>query len=162
MDPNPKRQSAGVWLLAAAVFAWCFVDCSCSAGQPGETSEEAGQEVGPDGAKKKRSHRHKRKHKDRHSPSGLPEGVPEKAGKVLAYIDQHGRAPQGYVGGRTFSNRERHLPRTDRDGKPVRYREWDVNPKVRGKNRGPERLVTGSEGSAYYTPDHYRTFVQIR
>ena len=27
---------------------------------------------------------------------------------------------------------------------------------------GPERLVTGSDGSAYYTDDHYKTFKKIR
>ncbi|MGO9868230.1 MAG: ribonuclease domain-containing protein [Rhodomicrobium sp.] len=42
------------------------------------------------------------------------------------------------------------------------YQEWDVNPRVPGVNRGAQRLVTGSDGSAYYTDDHYKTFTQIR
>jgi len=37
-----------------------------------------------------------------------------------------------------------------------------VNPRMPGKNRGPERLVTGSDGSAYYTADHYKSFIKIR
>ena len=44
----------------------------------------------------------------------------------------------------------------------IAYQEWDVNPKVEGVNRGTERLVTGSDGSAYVTADHYRTFTKIR
>ena len=92
----------------------------------------------------------------------LPEGVPAKVARVLKYIDDHKKAPDGYVGGRTFENRERRLPKRDARDKLITYREWDVNPKVRGKDRGPERLVTGSDGSAYYTADHYKHFKKIR
>ena len=48
------------------------------------------------------------------------------------------------------------------EGKAISYQEWDVNPKVHNVNRGAERLVTGSDGSAYYTSDHYRTFTKVR
>ncbi|MFM8931982.1 MAG: ribonuclease domain-containing protein [Gemmataceae bacterium] len=44
----------------------------------------------------------------------------------------------------------------------MRYREWDVNPLRPGLNRGAERLITGSDGSAHYTLDHYDTFKKIR
>ena len=48
-------------------------------------------------------------------------------------------------------------------GKGITYREWDINPKPSGPGgRGAERLVTGSDGSAYYTADHYQTFIRIR
>ena len=47
-------------------------------------------------------------------------------------------------------------------GRPINYQEWDVNRHVPGKDRGAERLVTGSDGSAYYTSDHYRTFTRVR
>jgi ribonuclease T1 len=80
---------------------------------------------------------------------------------TLQHIRATGKAPKGYVGGRTFENRERRLPRSDRDGLTVAYREWDVHPKVQGVNRGAERLVTGSDQSAWYTPDHYRTFTRL-
>jgi guanyl-specific ribonuclease Sa len=34
---------------------------------------------------------------------------------------------------------------------------------VPGRDRGPERLVVdGTSGRAYYTADHYRTFVPLR
>jgi ribonuclease T1 len=96
----------------------------------------------------------------------LPAGVPSKVVKVLKHIDEHKSAPDGYEGGRTFLNLgrdgEQALPRKDKQGRPIRYHEWDVNPRVPGKNRGAERLVTGSDGSAYYTADHYRTFTKIR
>jgi guanyl-specific ribonuclease Sa len=96
------------------------------------------------------------------APMTLPRGVPEKALKVLKYVDEHDDALPGYEGGRTFLNLERHLPQFDRRGRRIRYREWDVNPHRPGINRGAERLITGSNGSAYYTSDHYRTFKRIR
>lgn len=77
---------------------------------------------------------------------------------VLKHVRQFGKAPEGYVGGRDFQNREKVLPGKTTAGKNIRYREWDVFPKIPGKNRGPERLVTGSDGSAYYTKNHYRSF----
>lgn len=92
----------------------------------------------------------------------LPAGVPAKVGKVLKYVDEHGKALAGYEGGRNFLNAEKHLPRQDADDKPIKYREWDVNPHRPGVNRGAERLVTGSDGSAYYSNDHYRSFKKIR
>jgi guanyl-specific ribonuclease Sa len=40
----------------------------------------------------------------------------------------------------------------------VTYREWDVNPNIKGVDRDDERIVTGSNGTAYYTNDHYNSF----
>jgi ribonuclease T1 len=87
--------------------------------------------------------------------------IPEKAYTVLAYIRKHNQAPDGHVGGRKFGNYEKRLPQKDHNGKPARYREWDVNPKKQGKNRGRERLVT-SEKRAWYTGDHYETFEELK
>lgn len=81
--------------------------------------------------------------------------VPQKVIDVLNYVKAHGEAPEGYVGGRVFQNREHRLPET------TTYNEWDVNPKVNGQNRGAERLITGKDHSAYFTNDHYRTFKRI-
>ncbi|MBX7105011.1 MAG: dienelactone hydrolase family protein [Gemmataceae bacterium] len=91
-----------------------------------------------------------------------PAGIPDKVLKVLKHVDDNDRAPDGYEGGRNFGNFERRLPANDRNGRRLRYREWDVNPLRPGVNRGAERLVTGSDGSAYYTSDHYETFKKIR
>ncbi len=92
-------------------------------------------------------------------------GAEQKVLAVLEVIDRTGEAPAGYRGGAQFMNDGRGggqvLPRTDAGGKPVTYREWDVNPYT-GANRGTERLVTGSDGSAWYTNDHYDSFVRIR
>ena len=83
--------------------------------------------------------------------------VPAYALEVLAKVRaRDGDALPGYVGGTRFQNRERRLP-------PGTYREYDVHPRIRGRDRGPERLVIdGKSGRAYYTPDHYRTFVLVR
>ncbi|MBI5855302.1 MAG: hypothetical protein HZB35_08780 [Nitrospirae bacterium] len=83
--------------------------------------------------------------------------LPQKVFDVLEQIRQHeGAPPPGFIGGRIFQNRERRLPRG-------RYREYDVNPKIRGQNRGPERLVIDQRsGKAYYTRDHYRSFVPVQ
>ena len=87
--------------------------------------------------------------------SKLPQ-APAKALDILRAIQNRGgEPPPGYVGGRIFQNRERKLPRGD-------YREYDVNPKRPGKNRGAERIVIERQtGKAYYTNDHYLTFVPI-
>jgi len=92
--------------------------------------------------------------------------VPSKFSNTLRTIDETGTAPEGFRGGKTFANDGRSgsqvLPRTDRSGNPITYREWDVNPLQRGVNRGGERLITGSDGSAHYTTNHYQNINQIR
>jgi ribonuclease T1 len=102
----------------------------------------------------------KAEHHDRPSKDGGE--VPAEVLTTLRYIDEHHRAPDGYEGGRAFHNAEHHLPAHDASGQPIAYHEWDVNPKHEGANRGAERLITGSDGSAYYTADHYRTFRKVR
>ena len=84
---------------------------------------------------------------------GTASMVPLKAQDLLKRLQERDGAPlPGYIGGRDFQNRERRLPRG-------RYREYDVNPKVRGRSRDAERLVIEQHtGKAYYTNDHYRTF----
>lgn len=81
---------------------------------------------------------------------------PQKARDLLALLQERGGTPlPGYIGGREFQNRERRLPRG-------RYREYDVNPKIRGRARGAERIVIEQRtGKAYYTGDHYRTFLPL-
>jgi guanyl-specific ribonuclease Sa len=102
-------------------------------------------------------------------PSGtpaVPSGVGSNVQNTLDSVDQTGKAPTGQQGGREFMNDGRgggqQLPQTDANGNPIKYQEWDVNAKQPGVNRGAERLVTGSDGSAYYTADHYQTFTKIR
>ncbi|MCF8326145.1 MAG: ribonuclease [Leadbetterella sp.] len=88
--------------------------------------------------------------------------VPNKVWKVLSQIEETGEAPDGYVGGRKFKNLEGLLTKADKNNKKINYKEWDVNPKIEGKNRGKERLVTGDDKSAYFTNDHYESFKKIK
>jgi ribonuclease T1 len=90
---------------------------------------------------------------DDHAPAITP---PQKARDLLTLLQERGGAPlPGYIGGRDFQNRERRLPRG-------RYREYDVNPKIRGRSRDAERIVIERRtGKAYYTGDHYRTFIPL-
>ena len=81
---------------------------------------------------------------------------PQKAYDLLKQLQERGGIPlPGHIGGRDFQNRERRLPWGY-------YREYDVNPKRRGRGRDAERLVIEQRtGKAYYTGDHYRTFVPL-
>lgn len=88
--------------------------------------------------------------------------IPPKVREVLAYVREHNRAPAGYVGGRKFGNYENHLPKTTPQDQRIQYQEWDVNPKKENQNRGAQRLVTGSDGRAWYTRDHYNSFVEVK
>ncbi len=93
-------------------------------------------------------------------------GVPQRVITTLALVDA-GRWPEaanspGTQGGRQFRNNEGKLPRKDASGKAMRYQEWDVNPKARNRGRDAERIITAADGSAWYTLDHYQTFINIR
>jgi ribonuclease T1 len=90
------------------------------------------------------------------SRKSIEGGAPQKAYELLAILQQrHGVPLPGYVGGRDFQNRERRLPRG-------RYREYDVNRKIPGRSRDAERLAIEQEtGKAYYTGDHYRSFIPL-
>jgi len=87
--------------------------------------------------------------------------IPEKVYTVLNYVRKYNKAPQGFSGGRKFGNFEKRLPLQDSDGVKMKYQEWDVNPKKKGKNRGAERLITSENKRAWYTSDHYESFTEI-
>ncbi len=53
------------------------------------------------------------------------------------------------------------LPDTDANGNPITYTESDVEPKQPGVGRTDERIVRGSDGSDYYTSDHYKHFDKV-
>lgn len=82
--------------------------------------------------------------------------APQKAYDLLAKLQQRDGVPlPDYVGGKAFRNREHRLP-------PGRYREYDVNRKMPGRTRDAERIVIEQRsGKAYYTGDHYRTFIPL-
>jgi len=82
------------------------------------------------------------------------DSVPKKALQVLEIVRRTGLPPEGYVGGRVFQNREHRLPA---DGE---YREFDVDPHRGGRNA--ERIIVEWQTKkAWYTSDHYQTFIPL-
>lgn len=95
----------------------------------------------------------------------IPQDVPHNVLLTLQKIDQHAwppEPPRGTHGGESWHNREGKLPREDSNGNAIEYKEWDVNRKKAHHHRDAQRIITGSDHSAYYTLDHYRTFTRIR
>ena len=87
--------------------------------------------------------------------------VPDKAVDVANYVENHnGTPPNGYKGGKPFSNDGRNggqiLPQN------TTYKEYDINPFVKGQNRGSERIVLGSDKSRWYTWNHYKNFIKFK
>jgi len=83
--------------------------------------------------------------------------------KVIGIVNQiksnNGTPPKGYKGGRLYKNNpksgDQKLPEN------INYKEYDVNPYVKGQNRGAERIIIGDDGSVWYTDNHYHTFTRI-
>lgn len=61
----------------------------------------------------------------------------------------------GIAAGAKYYNRDNKLPSQSSNGTPITYREFDVNNKLPNAPRDSERFVVGSDGSIYYTNDHY-------
>lgn len=95
-------------------------------------------------------------------PVNINTSIPIIAIQTWEYIKEHKSTPKGYIGGREFRNREGKLPKLDKFDSRNKYLEWDIYPKQRGKNRGAERLVSLQYIKAWYTPDHYNTFIEIK
>ena len=91
--------------------------------------------------------------------------VPQKAKDALEKIDKDPEAYlEDYYGGVEFNNRPNtKLGETEIPNENITiYTEYDINPYKYGKPRVLERIVTGLDGSAWYTPDHYKTWYQMR
>ena len=90
--------------------------------------------------------------------------VPTKAYNVLGQIEKNNfkSAPQGYKGGGIWKNDPINGKTLLPEKGAGYYKEWDINPKNQGIGRGTERMVTGQGGEAWYTPDHYKTFIKIK
>ena len=91
--------------------------------------------------------------------------IPQKARDALEKIDKDPDAYlEDYNGNYPFKDQPNKAKRETKIPNPnvASYKEWDINPYKYGQNRGTERVVTGSDGSAWYTPDHYKTWYQIR
>ena len=75
---------------------------------------------------------------------------------TLARI-QSGQRDQHRTDGAVHRNREGKLPR---QADPEYYREYVVRTPGLG-SVGPQRLIVGKGGEAYYTPDHYASFTRV-
>lgn len=68
--------------------------------------------------------------------------------------------------GKTYRNEpkkgETKLPEKTQDGKDITYKEFDAETTPNGSQRGSKRFVHGSDGSTYYTDDHYKTFRKVQ
>lgn len=153
-----KNSAAATWFALGVVATAVVVGLIWLFGASSSDAPHADDRGGPAAAQQQQH----QQHSDRTTRSGAPERVV----RTLALIDA-GRWPgaadaPGTRGGRTFRNNEGLLPRTDSTGARARYQEWDVNPKRPGRGRDAERIITGADGSAWYTLDHYRSFHQIR
>ena len=86
-----------------------------------------------------------------------PTEVPERANQVADYARTHNDSPPpGYKGNRVYENDNQALP----EGGD--YREYDIDPNVRGTPRNAERIVVDrNTGESWYTPDHYNTFQKM-
>jgi ribonuclease T1 len=177
------KQSKNMQLLKNFFLFFFLFTGTFSSCQPSEKSAQiqekgAFQEQNEGVFTEKRHKKHRKRHKrDRNEKENSnyasenrpdanksdihTENVPEKALRVLKYVRENGAAMSGYVGGRRFGNFEGLLPKKDKLGERIDYQEWDVNPKIQGKNRGAERLITGSDGKGYYTGDHYGSFLLV-
>lgn len=104
------------------------------------------------------------------SPTGLPPSdvdpdsglawvleteLPPNAQATLVLIDAGGPFPYDKDGS-TFGNREGLLP-----GAPSGYYSEYTVDKPGEDDRGPWRLVTGSDDEVYWTEDHYASFSRV-
>ena len=97
--------------------------------------------------------------------SELPPNVQESYHRYVqdGWNGPHSDATPGTKGGGEFSNRDGDLPTVDNEGKPITYKEYDVNNKpTDGSRRDHERFVIGSDGSVYYSGDLYDSFTKIK
>jgi len=81
--------------------------------------------------------------------------LPEQAQRTLVLIRDGGPFPYTKDGA-VFQNREGILPRHPSGW----YREYTVK-KPGESDRGPWRIVTGDDGSRFWTSDHYATFEEV-
>lgn len=81
--------------------------------------------------------------------------------KKLDEIDSGKRTGEQYKNNLNKYPESALLPKK-RNGKAITYTEYDFSPKPKTGKRDSRRIVTGSDGRAYYTNTHYRSFTRIR
>jgi guanyl-specific ribonuclease Sa len=91
--------------------------------------------------------------------------LPPDAQQALTEIDQGTPRPNVRMP-KPFANDGRAgttlLPTQDAAGNPIDYTEHTVNPRPPLGKLDGQRILIGSDGSAWYTGDHFFTFTGIR
>lgn len=155
-----KSHTFSIFVRLSLLLSLLFSTVACRGNEQQQTQQTA-IDIQQQPARHKRHHRHQSERNSDTQANTPAQTIPDYVRTVLSYVRTNHRAPDGYVGGRTFGNYERQLPIQNSTGQRLRYQEWDVKPKIQGQNRGAERLVTSSDDHAYYTRDHYRSFTEI-
>lgn len=96
--------------------------------------------------------------------SELPENVQESYKKYedVNWNGNFENATPGTSAGKKYKNRDGLLPGVDENGNAITYKRYDVNNLPEGaSSRDGHRFVRGSDGSVYYTSDHYKTFTKL-
>lgn len=81
--------------------------------------------------------------------------APQRAYEIMGKVLQNGGKLNGFVS-KPWLNKGSQLPTN------ANYFEHDIYPFIQGVNRGVERLIFGNNGSVYFTPDHYDTFIKLK
>ncbi len=81
--------------------------------------------------------------------------LPPQAATTVGLVRSGGPFPYAQDGV-VFGNAERHLPTEPRGF----YHEYTV-PTPGATDRGARRMITGQNGTWYYTADHYESFVRV-
>ncbi|QIM22718.1 ribonuclease [Phycicoccus sp. HDW14] len=155
---NRTRSSGAVGLLVVAVVVlaavWWLGRGSSEAGDP--SAARPGTTASSSSAPSASSASRSGSGSTTDPASGLPTvaraDLPREARRTLDLIAAGGPFPYERDGV-VFQNRERILPPQARGW----YHEYTVPTPGEG-DRGARRIVTGRDGVAYWSPDHYATF----
>jgi len=94
------------------------------------------------------------------TPAQVISRTPPQAQNVVRQILSQGASSYRMA---PFENRKFPLPTiSDKTLSMIKYTEHDLRAVTDPKLRGLERIVTGSDGSIWYTADHYATFTRIK
>lgn len=94
--------------------------------------------------------------------------IPDEALSTLRHIETHnGSLPPGFKGNKPYTNvpgkdGEARFPAYTPGGDKITYTEYDIAAKVKNVDRGGRRILKGTDGSVWYTDDHYKTVVRMR
>lgn len=96
-----------------------------------------------------------------HSGDCTIASIPRAAYSTLIFLKKFHRAPADYHPISVFvARRDELVPTIDEDGKYITYVESHIYPDLEVLP-GPERIILGSDGKAYYTPDYYKHITEI-